>query len=213
MVSLDKAHAPRVGVSLTEDSVICETGGGFTRTEWSVQVNDGWLSVFHVVGRRRIGEIASEVEDEEDPYGVASGGQWFDRPPQVWYRRVTYIVAPVGTRFRRRVWTPVRDPRKGVWFSSSEDEFELRGDGRLVRPHVLAERAARKDRQVAQPDKPLPKSEALQHLGALLSQLGDGPPAEPMPVDSPSATPQPTPRRRRPAERWPLPAQTGRKIA
>jgi hypothetical protein len=169
-----------------------------------------------LVRRRRIGEIAAEIEDEEDPHGVASGAHWVDRPPQVWYRRETYVVAPIGTRFRKQVWTPVRDPKKGVWFDRADTELELRGEGKLVSLHVLAERAARKAQRAAQPERPASKEEALQHLGAILSELGSEPPAGAIQEDTP-ATPAAAPRRRRrPVELQSpptTPKRSGRKIA
>jgi len=157
------------------------TSPGFTKTEWSVAINDGWLTITQLVARRRIGEIAIEVEDIDDPHGVSSGTHWADRPAQVWYRRRTYVVAPIGTRFRKRVWTPVRD-KHGVRYSKSESDFELRGEERLVSLHIIAERAARKAQLAAQPERPLQKNEALWHLTELLTQLEPSPTPTPPPV-------------------------------
>jgi hypothetical protein len=182
---------------LTEDSVVCETGGGFTRTEWSVGVNDGWVTLAQLVRRGRIGDISTEIEAEDDPHGVASGSRWVDRPAQVWYRRRTYVVAPIGTRFRKRVETPVRDPAYGVRFSRLESDFELYREGRLVSLEILAERAARRARHAARPEAPLPKGEMLQHLGALLSELGgESEAASTPPAAAPPAAPPATRRRR-----------------
>lgn len=186
MPSQERGSAARAGVSLTEDSVVCETGGGFTKTEWSVAVNDGWLSIADLIKRGRVGGITIEVEDEDDPHGVASGSQWVDRPAQVWYRRRTYVTAPVGTRFRQRVSTPVRDPAVGVRYSRSERDFELRGEGRIVAVDILEERAQRKARRAAQPEAPPTKADTLKHAGALLAKLGGEPQAEPTrPTEAP----------------------------
>lgn len=179
MRSPERGSAARVGVSLTEDSVVCETGGGFTKTEWSVAVNDGWLSIAQLVKRGRVGEITIEVEDEDDPHGVASGSQWVDRPAQVWYRRRTYVMAPVGTRFRQRVFTPVRDAAVGVRFSRSERDFELRAEGRLISLEILEERAQRKARRASQAEAPPTKADTLKHAGALLEKLEGAPQAAP----------------------------------
>lgn len=198
MDSLDQVPAKRVGVSLKEDSVVCETGGGFTSTEWRVAVNDGWMKLSQLVKRGTIDAISTELEDEDDPYGAA-GSHWVDRPAQVWYRRSTYVVAPIGTRFRKLVLTPERNP-DGVRFSRSESEFVLYGESRLVSPSFLAEKAERKARQAAHPREPLSKSETIHHLGALLSQLGEEPPIKPVPVAEAPATIQTSSRRKRPVE-------------
>jgi hypothetical protein len=177
-----------------DESVVCETGGGFTKTEWSVAVNDGWLTVAQLVRRGRVGDVGTELQDEDDPHGAAGGGHWVNRPAQVWYRRRTYVLAPIGTRFRKRVWTPVRDPARDSAFSRSDSEFELRGEGRLVSLQILADRAARRARGGGRPEAPLAKGETLRHLDALLARLGSQPsptPEDPRPPPTPQG-PAPT---------------------
>jgi len=73
----------RVGCLLTDESVRCPTGGGFEKTEWSIRLNDGWLTLPQLVRRRRIGDTAAEIEDEDDPHGACSDDHWSDRPAQV----------------------------------------------------------------------------------------------------------------------------------
>lgn len=160
---------------MTEDSVVCDTGGGFTRTEWRVGVNDGWMTLFQIVQRGTIDSISTELEDEDDPHG-AVGNYWVDRPAQVYYRRRTYIVAPIGTRLRKIVFTPVRS-RDGIRYSQSDSELVLTGENRLASRSYLDEKAERKARQAAQsrealstlvrnPDRarlPQPESEPVRY--------------------------------------------------
>lgn len=149
MASSEQAPAKRVGVSLIEDSVVCETGGGFTSTQWQVAVNDGWMKLSQIVKRGTIDAISTELEDEDDPHR-AVGKIWVDRPAQVYYRRRTYISAPIGTRLRKLIFTPVRGT-DGVRFSRSESELVLAGDYRLMSRARFDEKAQRKARQAAQP--------------------------------------------------------------
>jgi hypothetical protein len=164
-----------IGCFLTEESVVCPTGGGFENTEWSIRINDGWFTLPHLAQRRRVGQVAAEIEDEDDPHRAVSSVHWDDRPPQVWYRRTTYVTAPVGTHFRKRIWTPERGGPKGIWFRLFEDEFELRGENRLISVRVLNERRARQQAPLVQRHEPLPREGTLRRLKALLAGLQGGP--------------------------------------
>lgn len=192
----ERAPAKRVGISLREDSVVCETGGGFTKTEWQVSVNDGWMKLSQLLKRGTVDTISTELEDEDDPHGAA-GSHWLDRPPQVYYRRSTRVVAPIGTRFRKLVSTPVRTP-DGIRFSRTESEVELYGEERYASPGFLAERADHKARQAAQARERMPKSDTLHHLRALVSQLGEALPAASIPVVEAPSTVQASSRRKPP---------------
>lgn len=157
-----------VGCAVEDSSTTCPTGGGFERVGWSVKVNDGWLTTSELARRGHVGSVSLDIEEEDDPYRAASGGHWGNRPAQVHYRRTTLIRAPVGTHFRKRVETPVRDPVRGVWYRVSVSEYELRGEGRLISLKVLAERRAQ---QRNSPPVPLPQEAARTCISGLLAQL------------------------------------------
>lgn len=189
-----------VSVLLREESESCPTGGGFTKTEWHIHVHDGWMALGQLLRRRRVGDVSIAVESADDPHGAASRGHWVDRPAQVYYRLEVRVMAPKGTRFRSRTWTPVRDAKRGVYFERADEEFELRKEDRLVPLRVLAERAAQKARPEEAPAR-LPPGEQKRLAGDLLSRLDAIPsPTEAKPGGAPQLPLFVKSRRRRPAE-------------
>jgi hypothetical protein len=174
VASLDKPSVIFVSVTVRDSSVVEEQSPGFTRTEWSVRANDGWMSIAALARRGRAGDISVKVGYEEDPHGEASAGHWVDRPAGCWYLRDTIVTAPVGTHFRKRVWTPVRNSF-GLGYPMTEQELVLRPNGSLIRTDVLAERAARRAREKTEP-LPLSADEIRRRANSFLAQLGEGPP-------------------------------------
>jgi hypothetical protein len=172
-----------VSVTLIERSFVCETGGGFETQRWSVRVNDGWLPVPTLVQRGSVGDIRVAVLDEDDPDGVAARGKWEDRAPQVWFKRSTRLLAPVGTGLWRRTWRPLIDPKRILEYPLpqrvSDEEFELCGEERYVPVRVLAQRRAEREAQARTPERALTKEETRSYLRALVSTLEETPAAEP----------------------------------
>ena len=179
------AHATQpqlVGCTVVEDSFVCPTGGGFENETWRVQVNDDWLTISDLLRRRSLGDVTAELVDGHDPNGVASSGTL---PPQTAFHRRTYVVAPVGTQFWRRVVRPVITRGKklrdyllagdiSVKRTAFDDYFVVRGPERLVSLALDAERRARAK---LPPRAPLTREETHQHASTILSLLRGGAPS------------------------------------
>jgi hypothetical protein len=163
-----------VGVDLIERAFVCPTGGGFEVERWLVQVNNGWMRVSALAWRRSVGNISAEVLDEDDP-GKVGGARWSDRAPQQWFHRRTHVRAPIGTRFCRRTWRPVRDPNRLLEYPLPQqvidDHFELRRSG-LVPVRALEQRAAEREaRQGSEAQPTLTKEENEAFAAELVARL------------------------------------------
>jgi hypothetical protein len=190
-------------VTLIERSFVCPTGGGFETERWSVRINDGWLALPALVRRGSVGGVRVEVLDEDDPDGVARAAKWGDRAPQVWFKRSTRIVAPIGTGLWQRIWRPLIDPKRILEYPlpqrAFDEHFELRGEDRIVAVQVLAQRRA--ERAAAR--QPLTKEETRSYASALLSSLGEADssamtaPAQASMVDGPDTAEEPSAQRGR----------------
>lgn len=176
------ACPPRlVGCTVVEEAFVCPTGGGFENETWRVQVNDAWLTIAELVRRRSVGDVAAELVDGHDPNGVESSGTL---PPQTAFHRRTYVVAPVGTRFWKRVIRPVIDRTRtyhdylragsvSVVRQAFEHYFVLRGPERLVSLALDIERRSSANVPAVEP---VTREQAHQHAKAILNLLGSAAP-------------------------------------
>jgi hypothetical protein len=129
------------GCTVVEEAVVSASGGGFENEWWRVRVNDDWLTISELLRRRSIGGVSATFVDGHGPDGMRSSGSL---PPQTSFHRRTYVVAPVGTLFWKRVLRPLVDRKKtfsdyllagdlSVARGAVDDYFVLRGQERLVR--------------------------------------------------------------------------------
>jgi hypothetical protein len=141
-------------------------------------VNDAWLTIADLLRRRSVGDVSAELVDGHDPNGVESSGTL---PPQTAFHRRTYIVAPVGTHFRKRVIRPVIDRTRtyqdyllagdvSVARRAFDHYFVLRGSERLVSLALDIERRSRPQVPVSEP---MTREQTRQHARAILSLISD----------------------------------------
>jgi hypothetical protein len=165
-----------VGCTVVEDAFVCPTGGGFENETWRVQANDDWWTVAELLRRGPAGDVTAELVDGHDPNSRKSFGTL---PPQNSFHRRTYVVAPIGTQFWRRIIRPVIDRTKtmndyllagniSVTRKAFDDYFVLRGAERLV---SLAIDAERRSRPKGPASEPLSKEQSRQYANVLLAVL------------------------------------------
>jgi hypothetical protein len=112
-----------IRIELADESTVHDRGGGFETTRWRVRVNDGWSTLALLAHRKSIGDviaIASDIERELLHVG------WHERQPQMHFRSRVTVMAPIGTRFASRTWTPAIDHTLGVWDYIQRGEFSVK---------------------------------------------------------------------------------------
>jgi hypothetical protein len=176
-LSFDAIHELRQTVSATLKEGSVAADGGFEETVYLVRVNDGWMRVERLVRRGPIGGITATVRVEDDPSGVTSARR-HDLKPRVYWKRETQVDAPMGTRFRKQIWTPNRERARSnplllrVPYDKHETEFELRADG-LVSSKSLAEQAQREGREATRSEPSMTAEELSRNAAAVVAVLGN----------------------------------------
>jgi hypothetical protein len=165
------------GVTLIERATVCKTGGGFEETRWRPRVNDGWMRLDLLLrrGPDGVGDVVAERLLEDDPNEVAAHG-WSDLAPGMWFRRETYVTAPIGTRFWRRLWVPNRELarekplRPGVPYTKYDRIYELLGEEKLVPVDVLEAQVRTRSARVEKLARP---EEIRSTITAILTSLAN----------------------------------------
>ena len=153
MVRVD-GRVERCSIFLTEQSNVCENGGGYDETRWWVRVNDGWKRLWRLNDLGAFADITVSLLDEEDPHGAARQ-YWGDRPAQVYWKSTFQVLAPTGTRFQKRYWTPdFEGARKrifGMPYIKYEHVYVLVGDECLITEEALERKAKAREAKAKEP--------------------------------------------------------------
>ncbi len=133
-----------VGITLVEKSWAYEEGGGFARWDWYVGVGDSFLALWKIKARGVVGPVRCELEEEDDPSGIASDPKSRALKPRMYWMRRYWLVAPRGTKLWLRESLPsverARDNplARGVPNDVHDAYFVLLGEERRVRTSLTS---------------------------------------------------------------------------